>query len=139
MQSQETPRTRRVHGAQIKSKVLAACRRPGASVSAVALAHGLNANLVHKWLRGQGLQRAGLAGDATVSAVPRARKPRRAQALQFVPIDMASPAMAAHATPARVKLLVASLPLTLISLGRKPKAVQKRSLLSNSRGFATPE
>jgi transposase len=52
MQSKETPRARRVHGAQIKAQVMAECRPPGASVAAVALAHGLNANLVRNWLHG---------------------------------------------------------------------------------------
>ncbi len=42
---------RRRHSAQLKDKVLAACAEPGASVAAVALAHDLNANLVHKWRR----------------------------------------------------------------------------------------
>ena len=44
---------RRRHSAQLKVEVLAACNASGASVAAVALAHGLNANLVHKWRRSQ--------------------------------------------------------------------------------------
>ena len=72
-------RTRRVHGAEIKSKVLAECRRPGASVSAVALAHGLNTNLVRKWMQGRGLQRAGLMTaqqfEALVVGLPWQRLP----------------------------------------------------------------
>lgn len=40
---------RRRHSAELKAQVLAECAQPGASVAAVALAHGLNANLVHKW------------------------------------------------------------------------------------------
>ena len=43
--------TRRLHDAQLKAEVLAACARPGASVAAVALQWGLNANLVHHWIR----------------------------------------------------------------------------------------
>ncbi len=46
---------RRRHDAQLKAKVLAACEEPGASVAAVARAHDLNANLVHKWRRGRGV------------------------------------------------------------------------------------
>ena len=42
---------RRRHGDELKAKVLAACDEPGASVAAVAQAHALNANLVHKWRR----------------------------------------------------------------------------------------
>ena len=47
---------RRRHADELKARVLAACVEPGASVAAVAQAHahGLNANLVHKWRRGCG-------------------------------------------------------------------------------------
>lgn len=40
------------HGVELKRQVLAACAQPGASVAQVALAHGLNAKLAHKWRRG---------------------------------------------------------------------------------------
>ena len=39
-----------VHGAEFKAQVLAECGQPGASVAAIALAHGLNVNLLRKWL-----------------------------------------------------------------------------------------
>jgi len=42
---------RRRHSREFKAEVLRACRQPGASVAAVALASGVNANLVHRWLR----------------------------------------------------------------------------------------
>jgi transposase len=44
-------RSRRRHAVQLKEQVLGECAEPGASVAAVALAHGLNSNLVHKWRR----------------------------------------------------------------------------------------
>ena len=40
---------RRKHSTELRSRVLAECARPGASVAAVAMAYGLNANLVRKW------------------------------------------------------------------------------------------
>jgi transposase len=46
---------RRRHSDELKARVLAACDETGASVAAVAQAHGLNANLVHKWRRGRGV------------------------------------------------------------------------------------
>ena len=49
MHPKSPSQSRRVHGAEFKAQVLAACREPGASVSAVAIAHGLNTNLVRKW------------------------------------------------------------------------------------------
>lgn len=49
---QDAPRrSRRHHSAAFKAEVLAACAHPGASVASVALAHGINANLVHRWRR----------------------------------------------------------------------------------------
>ena len=53
MHSQSVPRRR--HSAEFKTRVLAACDEPGASISGVALAHGLNANLVRKWRSGRGV------------------------------------------------------------------------------------
>ena len=40
---------RRAHTEALRSQVLAECAQQGASVAAVAMAHGLNANLVRKW------------------------------------------------------------------------------------------
>jgi transposase len=50
--------SRRRHADDVKQRVLAACAEPGASVAQVALAHGLNANLVHKWRRLSGVAAA---------------------------------------------------------------------------------
>ncbi len=46
----ERPRRREYTG-QFKDEVLEQTRQPGASVSAVALSHGLNPNMVHRWMR----------------------------------------------------------------------------------------
>jgi len=43
-------RRRRHHGAEFKAKVVEECTRPGVSMAAVALAHGLNANLLRGWV-----------------------------------------------------------------------------------------
>lgn len=42
--------TRRTYPRQFKREVVAQCLAPGASVSAVALSHGINANVIRKWL-----------------------------------------------------------------------------------------
>lgn len=49
---------RRTHSPEFKARVIAACRQPGASIAAVALANGINANVVHKWLAGIGMKRS---------------------------------------------------------------------------------
>jgi transposase len=43
--------SRRRHSAELKALVLEECSQPGASVAAVAMAHEINANFVHKWRR----------------------------------------------------------------------------------------
>lgn len=42
---------RRFYSPELKTQVVAQCRADGASIAAVALAHGINANIVHRWLR----------------------------------------------------------------------------------------
>lgn len=44
-------RPRRRHSAALKAEILDACTQPGASVAGVALAYGVNANMVHRWRR----------------------------------------------------------------------------------------
>lgn len=70
---------RRKHSETFKVKVVAACRRRGVSIASVALAHGLNANLLRRWIHErEGTaaqpQRAALEGpkvtDSTPSFVP---------------------------------------------------------------------
>lgn len=43
--------TRRRYDAELKQQILAQCAEPGASVAGIAMAHGINANIVHKWRR----------------------------------------------------------------------------------------
>ncbi len=52
----ETKRVgRRKHGKEFKAEVVQACRQAGASVAAIALRSGLNANVVYRWLREEAL------------------------------------------------------------------------------------
>jgi transposase len=48
---------RRFYSPQLKTQVTQECHQGGASVAGVALAHGINANIVHRWLR-EGAQSA---------------------------------------------------------------------------------
>ena len=70
---------RRVHTSEFKAQVLGECRQPGASVAAVAIGHGLNPNVVRKWLAGQNLKRMSAEIPVTASRVP---------PLQFVPVEL---------------------------------------------------
>ncbi len=41
--------TRRRYSSATKAQVVAECAEPGASVAKIAMAHGINANVVHRW------------------------------------------------------------------------------------------
>ena len=92
MHSKTAPRRR--HSTELKTRILAECDAPGASVAAVAQAHGLNANLVHKWRRGRGTGVVSV-GSGAAEAGGRAA---------FVPVSLPLPPLAprelAQAVPA---------------------------------------
>lgn len=43
-------RRRRVHSAEFKAQAVQASQQPGVSMAAVAMAHGINANLLRRWV-----------------------------------------------------------------------------------------
>ena len=76
MQDSPKPLVRRRHSSELKALVLAECAKPGASVAQVAMTHGLNANLVHKWRRESGGDSAGSMRREVSTFIPLAI-PRR--------------------------------------------------------------
>jgi transposase len=42
---------RRFYSPELKLQIVVTCAQPGASIAGVALQHGINANIVHRWLR----------------------------------------------------------------------------------------
>ncbi|PUE48552.1 hypothetical protein B9Z45_15925 [Limnohabitans sp. 2KL-17] len=44
-------RGRRTYSPEFKAQLVAACRIPGMSVASVARNHGINHNILHRWLR----------------------------------------------------------------------------------------
>ena len=74
---------RRLYSPELKAQVMQECRQSGASVAGVALSHGINANIVHRWLR-----------EPTASAlVP------QSQAFVPVTLDEAAPSPALQSAP----------------------------------------
>lgn len=52
----EKPRRRkRTHSEEFKDELVRACSEPGISVAGIALANGVNANLLRKWMRARGV------------------------------------------------------------------------------------
>jgi transposase len=109
---------RRRHSGELKAKVLAACEEAGASISGVALAHGLNANLVRKWRTGRGVKRAGVAATAAVNKLSPAPL---GGTREFIAIEMpAPPKAAARVATDPAESAPAAEPLIHIELRRGP-------------------
>ena len=84
-------RSWRRHSAEFKARVIELARQPGTSMAAVALANGLNANMLRRWVH-----EAAASDGVSKAATPRV--PRAAPALaSFVQLPMCGPAH--HAAP----------------------------------------
>jgi transposase len=62
-QQGSSSRRRRLHSDEFKADAVASCMQPGMSMAAVAIAHGVNANLLRRWVRQAELRPPGTALD----------------------------------------------------------------------------
>lgn len=85
----DTTSRRRRHSATLKAQVLAECEYPAASIAAVAMAHGVNANLVHKW-RARALKRQDIAMTSPD--------------VSFVPVPLQTASIASQSMELRIEL-----------------------------------
>ena len=76
-------RRRRSYSADFRAQVVQACQGPGVSIASVALANGMNANLLRRWVtdreRTQALQSV------------MTQRPVQTMAGQFVPVALSGP------------------------------------------------
>ena len=82
------PKTRRRHERELKTQVLAECSVPGASVAKVAMSHGINANLVHKWRREASRSREAVSPMSTPTEFVAVALPPPTEALPDIRIDL---------------------------------------------------
>ena len=66
-------KTRRSYSEAFKAQVMAECEAPGASVAKVAMSHGINDNVVHRWRQ--------LARESRAVAAPAPRS-------EFIPVTL---------------------------------------------------
>ena len=78
--------SRRNYSAQFRALVLEQCAPPGTSVAKVALSHGMNANVVHRWRRE--------ARDSAASV----------GVTQFVPVTVSAPTPTTHQDGADIRI-----------------------------------
>src|ERR1035437_3864506 len=78
----ETKRVaRRNHSAEFKAQVLAACREPDASVPAIAMRNGLNANVIYR----------GLPEEPKKTQTPLVTPTQVSQVTSFLPVQLPQP------------------------------------------------
>lgn len=84
-------RRRRTHSPAFKAEVVRCCDQPGISIAAVALANGLNANLVRRWLNERHATFGGnsVAGVAARTQLAAPLTAVAAGAAGFVPVQLA--------------------------------------------------
>jgi transposase len=93
-------RIRRNHSPALKAQILTECAAPGASVARIAMAHGINANIVHGWRK--------LARDGEQPALP-----APAFVPAFVPVRIEAPAVVAPAQAQRIEIELRRGPLSV--------------------------
>ncbi len=94
----ESGKTRRRYGRQFKAMVLAQCDEPGMSVAQVAMSHGINDNVVHRWRQ---LARQQATADRAKRSLESAPLP---QSLGFVPVALPAPHAAEAPTEVRLDI-----------------------------------
>lgn len=84
---------RRRHTADFKAKIVQEGKRPGVSIAAVALAHGINANLLRRWMAQE--------DEAPAKAQPSGAA---APATEFVEVPLLPAPPKASSPPAEIRI-----------------------------------
>lgn len=83
-------RRRRTHSPEFKAELIASCQQPGVSLTAIAMDHGINPNLLRRWM----IEHERLGRHDVAEAV----EVRRDVAAQFIPLQLSAPEAKSPAT-----------------------------------------
>jgi len=86
-------RRRRKHSDEFKAEVVAACNQLGVSIAAVAMSHGVNANLARRWML-DAERHAGVLIPAKRQTAATSIAPAPKVVPSFVPLQITSDAVA---------------------------------------------
>lgn len=93
-------RRRRIHSDEFKASVVASCMQPGMSMAAVAMTHGVNANLLRRWVREAEMKPPARA--VSKIAARQVQAPERETL--FVPVGLPAPTAPAPCADIRIEL-----------------------------------
>ncbi len=80
-------RRRRLHSDEFKAHAVASAAQPGVSMASVAMALGINANLLRRWVRDAEVSLGGIVEGTARKALPRTE----AASSSFVPVQLPAP------------------------------------------------
>ena len=89
-----------MHSDQFKAGAVAACSQPGMSMAAVAMAHGINANLLRRWVHETEMKPRSEVVRAGIADEVKAQEPKTV----FVPVSLPASAPPAQAPDIRIEL-----------------------------------
>ncbi len=112
---------RRTYSAEFKQQIVQACKAPDVSIASVALQHGLNTNLVSKWIR---LIDAKLGNDRS----PLPNKPA------FIALSCSAPL---DPTPTDMLKVQITLPHSKVEIGLKWQVSEISALAELLKALAT--
>ena len=112
---------RRTYSAEFKQQIVQACKAPDVSIASVALQHGLNTNLVSKWIR---LIDAKLGNDRS----PLPNKPA------FIALSCSAPL---DPTPTDMLTVQITLPHSKVEIGLKWQVSEISALAELLKALAT--
>jgi|JI10StandDraft_1071094.scaffolds.fasta_scaffold150455_4 transposase len=99
--SRDTNRkTHRTYTPEFKAQLVAACQRPGSSIAALAGQHGMNANVVHRWLK----EHLHSGRHQLVQADMRAIAAVAAQPAAFIPLALPAATPAPESQEIKIEL-----------------------------------
>jgi transposase len=104
-----TRRRRRIHSDEFKANAVASCMQPGMSMAAVAMAQGVNANLLRRWVRDAEMKSGTTVVSATTADAPRAQEAKTV----FVPVSLPAPVPPAQAADIRIELRLGPIAVTV--------------------------
>jgi transposase len=84
-----TRRTHRTYTREFKAELVAACQVPGASIAAIAGAHAMNANVLHRWLKEHA--NSGCHGRTDSDNANRSSVALRQHIPAFIPVQLPTP------------------------------------------------
>jgi transposase-like protein len=104
-------RTHRTYTREFKAELVAACQEPGTSIAALAGAHAMNANVLHRWLKEHA--RSGCHSRLGSGNANRSNMALQSQVPAFIPVQLPAPGLEPAAQAIKVDIRKGALTMTI--------------------------